>query len=407
VTDGDHPEEGGSEAEPEAEATPKAEVKPEAEATPKAEVKPEAEAKAAPEAESAPNAVKPEPESTPKAAVKPEAESTPKADVKPEAESTPKATPEAGPESKAAPLPVAAARPDRKGPAANGKPGARPELKADVQQPARTLGFWHGLTALRRATPSWLAYLLGALCVLCVFVVWWFVTRGEAEFRIMSPTAVPSPEEAFKELRPLKDRGLMKAIVASFRRVVFGFGLSMIFGIGIGIIAASLRPVQAFFRPMVMFGRSIPLAALIPLTGAIFKYGETSKIMFIFIATVPFVFSDTVAAVLTIPERYVDTARTLGASRFQIIRKVLVPLALPEIFTGMRFLFGLAFGYIMLAESLIIETGLGALIQQSMTRGGEKSHVFLLLIIIALLAYGVDRLLLFFQRGLFPYRSDF
>jgi ABC-type nitrate/sulfonate/bicarbonate transport system permease component len=270
----------------------------------------------------------------------------------------------------------------------------------------RNLGFWHQLTALRRATPSWLAYLLGAICLVLVFALWWWATRGEPEFRTLKPTAVPSPSEALDELKPLWDRGLDAAIIASFRRVVFGFGLAILVGVGFGIVAASLRPVQAFFRPMVMFGRSIPLAALIPLTGALFGYSDQGKILFIFIATVPFVFSDTVAAILTIPERYVDTARTLGASRFQVVTKVLVPLALPDIFTGVRFLFGLAFGYIMLAESIILEKGLGSLIQQSFSRGGEPGHVFLLLIIIALMAYVIDRLLLFFQRGLFPYRQD-
>lgn len=288
-----------------------------------------------------------------------------------------------------------------------------PELEREVvipdDEPAgrpRDLGFWHQLTALRRATPTWIAYLLGALCIALVVLLWWIATAGPPEERMLKATTVPSPGEALGQLEALYKRGLVEATVASFRRVVFGFGLAVIVGVSVGIVAASLRPLQAFFRPLVLFGRSIPLAALIPLTGALFGYGDQGKILFIFIATMPFVFSDTVAAILTIPERYVDTARTLGASRLQIVRKVLVPLALPDIVTGIRFLFGLAFGYIMLAESIIIEAGLGSLITQSQARGGKPEHVFLLLIIIAVLAYLIDRLLLFFQRGLFPYRQD-
>ena len=292
-----------------------------------------------------------------------------------------------------------------------GKPEPERELEREVVTPddkpqPRTLSFWHQLGMLRRATPTWFGYLLGALSILLACLLWWWATRGEPEMRWLKPTAVPSPEDAVSELGALYERGLIEAIVASFRRVVFGFGLAVIAGVGFGVLAASLRPLQAFFRPLVLFGRSIPLAALIPLTAALFGYSDQGKILFIFIATVPFVFSDTVAAILAIPERYVDTARTLGASRFQIVRKVLVPLALPDIFTSMRFLFGLSFGYIMLAESIILETGLGTLIIQSQTRGGKPEHVFLLLIIIGVLAYLFDRLLLFFQRGLFPYRQD-
>ncbi len=76
--------------------------------------------------------------------------------------------------------------------------------------------------------------------------------------------------------------------------------------------------------------------------------------MFIFIACVAFIVMDTATAIADVSSRYVDTAYTLGASRWQIIIKVLVPLAMPSIFNSLRLLFGLAFGYIMLAEVIKI-----------------------------------------------------
>jgi ABC-type nitrate/sulfonate/bicarbonate transport system permease component len=135
-----------------------------------------------------------------------------------------------------------------------------------------------------------------------------------------------------------------------------------------------------------------------------FGIDETQKVMFIFIACVPFVYSDTVSAVAGVPDRYVETAQTLGASEQQIVRKVLVPLALPQIYDGLRHLFGLAFGYIMLAEVVNAEYGLGRLLMDSQRRSIPQ-HVILILLIISLLAYGIDRLLLWLQRGLFPYRT--
>src|SRR4030095_1530161 len=102
------------------------------------------------------------------------------------------------------------------------------------------------------------------------------------------------------------------------------------------------------------------MGALIPLTLLLFADGEKQKTMFIFLAIVPFVFSDTVKAISIVPERYGETAQPLGATNLQIVRKVLVPLALPDIITSLRFQLGLALGYIMLAEGVIIERGLGA-----------------------------------------------
>jgi ABC-type nitrate/sulfonate/bicarbonate transport system permease component len=127
--------------------------------------------------------------------------------------------------------------------------------------------------------------------------------------------------------------------------------------------------------------------------------------MFIFIACVPFVFTDAVSAVISVHPRYVETAQTLGASSRQVILKVLMPLSLPQITTSLRALFGLAFGYIMLAELINAKHGLGYLLSTSQRRGLSE-HIFLILIIIGILAFGIDRLLQWFQRGLFPYQAE-
>jgi len=84
---------------------------------------------------------------------------------------------------------------------------------------------------------------------------------------------------------------------------------------------------------------------------------------------------------------------------------VLVPLALPDIFGSLRLLFGLAFGYIILAEMVNMTGGLGDLILTSQ-REGPREHVYIILVIISLVAYGLDRLLFFTEQKLFPYREE-
>jgi ABC-type nitrate/sulfonate/bicarbonate transport system permease component len=154
-----------------------------------------------------------------------------------------------------------------------------------------------------------------------------------------------------------------------------------------------------------MFGRNIPLAAVLPLMYFIFGIGERNKVMFIFVASVAFIISDSARAIADVSTRYIDTAYTLGASRWQTIIKVLVPLALPSIFGSARILFGLAFGYIMLAESIGGGDDVGGLgIQiQVFQRRGYREHIYLILLVIPLVALFVDRVLFWIQRELFPH----
>src|SRR5882757_3197649 len=262
------------------------------------------------------------------------------------------------------------------------------------------------LLALRLSPPRMTRRLIGLGAMAVIVLLWWLATLGAgAESRLISPVILPSPDEVIRSFPSLmNDRGLLQSIAATLRRVLIGFGLATVIGVPLGILAGSWRVIEAAGSPIALFGRNLPVAALIPLTILWFGIDETQKVMFIFIATVPFVYADAAAAIANVPDRYVETAQTLGATSSQIVRKVLVALALPDIYNSLRHLFGLAFGYIMLAELINAQHGLGYLLMTSQRRGLSE-HIILILIIIGLLAYGIDRLLFFFQRGLFPYRA--
>jgi ABC-type nitrate/sulfonate/bicarbonate transport system permease component len=176
-------------------------------------------------------------------------------------------------------------------------------------------------------------------------------------------------------------------------------------GVPLGIAAGCFPRVAAFISPLVMFGRNIPLAAVLPLMLFIFGTGERNKVMFIFVASVAFIIADSARAIADVSSRYIDTAYTLGASRWQTIAKVLVPLAMPSIFGSARVLFGLAFGYIMLAESMRGAEDVGGLGNQIQIfqRRGYREHIYLILITIPLVALFVDRMLFWIQRELFPH----
>ncbi len=262
--------------------------------------------------------------------------------------------------------------------------------------------------ALQREATWWQRIFFGIACIALFFGVWWFVTRGgEGEQRMVSPATLPSPAETFATFHALWfDRALTRNLYVTLRRVTLGFGLAALVGIPLGMLAGCFGWLSAFLAPLSIFGRYIPIAALIPLTMIFWGIEEQQKVMFIFIACVAFIFTDAARSVLDVDRRYVDTAYTLGARRRQVILKVLVPMAMPSIFNSLRLLFGLAFGYIMLAELVKMggeEGGLGDIIITSQRRG-LKEHIYLVLMFIPLVALGIDRVLFWIQRELFPHR---
>ena len=269
-------------------------------------------------------------------------------------------------------------------------------------------------TRLRRVTvfrgdiPAWQAVLLGTLCIAVCGAIWWGLTYGEiAEERLLGPTVLPSPAETFADFHSLWfDHALSRNTLVSLKRVVLGFGLAALVGIPIGVLCGCFRSGNAFFAPLMIVGRNIPVAAVIPLTLSLFGIGELQKILFIFVACVAFIVMDTATAIADVSSRYIDTACTLGAKRRQIVLKVLVPLAMPSIFNSLRLLFGLAFGYIMLAEVIQTEDvgGLGSIINFGQSRGGHRTYILLVLMLIPLVALAIDRLLFWTQRQLFPYQ---
>jgi ABC-type nitrate/sulfonate/bicarbonate transport system permease component len=263
------------------------------------------------------------------------------------------------------------------------------------------------IAPLRADIPFWQVLLLGGLCLVVCGTTWWALTRGkDDEDRILSPVTIASPAETFATFPSLWfERELSLNTVATLRRVALGFGLAALVGVPLGVLCGCFPRVRAFFSPLAVVGRNIPVAALVPLSFSLFGIDEFQKIMFIFVACVAFIVTDTARAVGDVSDRYIDTAYTLGASQWQIILKVLMPLAMPSIFNSLRLLFGIAFGYIMLAEVIQTDTagGLGSIINNSQ-RLGPREHILLVLMIIPIVALLIDRLLFWIQRQLFPYQ---
>jgi NitT/TauT family transport system permease protein len=261
---------------------------------------------------------------------------------------------------------------------------------------------------LRREISRTTALVCGLACIASCLLLWYLLTAGPNEGRIIPYNkGLPSPAETWQALDELWfNHSLSRNVLVSLRRVALGFALAVAIGVPLGVLCGCFPMLNAFFAPVMLFGRNIPIAALIPLTYALFGIGEPQKGLFIFIATAAFIVGDTARSIGDVSERYLDTAYTLGANNRQAIFKVLVPLSMPSVFNSLRLLFGLAFGYIMLAETITTSSaagGIGSIILRAQ-RLGKPEYIWLVLLIIPIVALAVDRVLFWIQRELFPHR---
>src|SRR5262249_48328836 len=161
----------------------------------------------------------------------------------------------------------------------------------------------------------WESFLLGLLCIALCLAIWWLLTLGSVEQRWIGPLILPSPQETFEKFPEMfgDEFRIVGNTLVTLRRVALGFLLAIVVGVPRGVLAVCFPMFNSFLSPLVMFGRNIPLAAVLPLLIFVFS-GEQRKVMFIFIACVAFVLADTAQAIADVADRYVDTAYTLGAS---------------------------------------------------------------------------------------------
>jgi ABC-type nitrate/sulfonate/bicarbonate transport system permease component len=258
---------------------------------------------------------------------------------------------------------------------------------------------------IRRPVPQSWVVALGVVPILLTLAAWYLVTFGPAEERILSPVILPSPGEVARSFPPLWfERALSRSVVVSFLRVLEGFTVAAALAIPLGIWMGSFEAVRATFRPLATVGSYLPIPTLVPLTLSLFGTGELQKVMFLAIAFVVYLLPLVVQAVDDVDSVYLQTASTLGATTTQAIGRVLVPIAAPGIYQALRNGFSVGWGYILLAEMVAAETGLGNIIITSQRRG-PREHIYLVLAVITLLAFVTDRLWAWGGRRLFPHRE--
>ena len=196
----------------------------------------------------------------------------------------------------------------------------------------------------------------------------------------------------------------MRNLFVSFSRVLVGFLLAVALTFPLGLFMGSFTKIRAAFTPLSVFGAYLPIPALVPLTLSLFGTGEVQKVVFLGLAFGIYLLPLIGAAVEAVPDILLKTAYTLGAGRWQAVRKVLLPVAWPQIFESLRMGFGVGWSYILLAEMVDIGRGLGGIIIISQRRG-PREHIYLVLLVIVAVAFLTDKAWKLTGRYLFPHRE--
>ncbi len=195
---------------------------------------------------------------------------------------------------------------------------------------------------------------------------------------------------------------LVADTAASLRRMGIGIGLAaittLVLGLGIGLLPL----VRAGLGPLVAAIAVIPPIAVLPILFIVFGLGETSKIVLIFVGLTPFMVRDLSAHVAAIPEEQLVKAQTLGASTWVVAVRVALPQALPRLIESLRFSLGPAWVFLISAEAIASDVGLGYRI--FLVRRYLAMDVIIPYVVwISLLAVALDWALATLSRGLFPW----
>ena len=228
-------------------------------------------------------------------------------------------------------------------------------------------------------------------------------------FNWVNPLFWPPIGDVWNQLNIIASEGyrnatLLEHIGISVYRVLMGFLLGCLVGIPLGFALALSKIMNRVFDPIVEFFRPMPPLALIPLVILWLGIGESAKIFLLFLAALWIMALATRSGALSTNIAKVYAAYTLNANKRQILFRIILPNALPEIFTGMRVSMGVCWGTVVAAELVAAESGIGMMIMVA-SKFLSTDIVVLGVILISLVAYIIDIIMRILEARLVPWRG--
>ncbi|WP_416674095.1 ABC transporter permease [Egbenema bharatensis] len=258
--------------------------------------------------------------------------------------------------------------------------------------------FW----SLRQGFPRWLSVLIVAVSLAIPLAAWAIMSYGGWVPAIFLPTPTAVIDAG---IRMFTQENLIRDVLASCGRVAAGFLLAAAVGVPMGIAMGTFHSMESLFAPIVGTVRYMPVVAFVPLIVIWVGLGETSKMLIIFLGVVLYNAIMVADAVKFIPNDMINVAYTMGADRRDVLFKVILPASFPSVLDTLRVNISGAWNYLVIAELVAAQSGLGFKIIQSQ-RFLQTDKVLFCIALIGMIGLLIDYGLKWFSRWLTPWADQ-
>lgn len=243
-------------------------------------------------------------------------------------------------------------------------------------------------------------YAVIALLSFSLILLGWWAVAASGMFDKMF---LPAPGDTWDRFWVwLRKEDLLADVNISTFRVLAGFFLSAIIAVPLGLMVGTYKPVQAFFEPIIEFSRYLPAVAFIPLVMLWVGIGEGSKITIIWIGTFFQMVLMISEDVRRVPMAQIEAAQTMGANSTEILSHVVLKSAMPAITDTLRVTLGWAWTYLVVAELVAANSGLGYAILKAQ-RYLLTDKIFVGILLIGVIGLAMDQVFRLLHRRLFPW----
>ena len=247
--------------------------------------------------------------------------------------------------------------------------------------------------------------LISVVTMTAILALWWIASH----LGWMPPLFLPTPENVFQRLwesarGQLTDAPLATHFGWSMFRVFSAFFLACVTAIPVGIAMGVSRIARGIFDPPIEFYRPLPPLAYLPLIIIWFGIDELSKVLLIYLACFAPLAMSARAGVRSVSQEQIHAAYSMGASKWQVIRHVIIPAAMPEILTAMRISIGFGWTTLVAAEMVAATHGLGQMVLNA-SNFLRTDIVIMGIVVIGAVAYLFDLLMRYVERLVVPWKG--